>query len=145
MKINIVQIIIWNSKAFLPSNGIYQNGLFTNVKPVFIVKPSLDELVPIVNSILAKEPVLLPDPSLEEVKEQNQLLLKITGAKNWKQLCQKGINYVIELSDKGIMLTMSRLDPNGRWEYDPNKQKRYQKDTLLSVIVQDILYDLASR
>ena len=145
MKINITQIVLWEGKAYVPSNAQYRNGIFTGVEPIFIIRPTLEELIPIVHSVMAKEPVLLPDPSQEEVKARYELIPKITGARSWRRLCQKGINYVIGFSEKGVTLTMSRLDSKGRWEYDPNKEKNYPMGTSLTVVVHDILDDLASR
>ncbi len=145
MKKNITQIVIWDNKAYVPSTARYHNGIYTNIEPIFITQPSIDELVPIVKSVIEKEPILLPDPSREEVKERYELLPKITGARNWKRLCQNGINYVIGRHEENITLTMSRLDSKGRWEYDPNKQREYPKDTPLTIVVQDILKDLAVR
>ena len=111
MNIRIANIIIWDNKAFVPSNALYHNGPFISIEPVYILNPTLTELVPVVQSVLLKEPLLLPGPpSREDIKAVAKLLPKITGARSWKRLGQNGISYIIELSEKGYLLEMSRLD-----------------------------------
>jgi len=145
MDIQMAAIIIWNGKAFVPSNARYRNGIFTDIEPVHVVNPTLTELVPVVQATLATEPALLPDPTREEVKAQQDLLPKVTGARTWKRLCQKGISYVIEQSPKGVLLEMSRLDTKGRWEFDPDKRRNFAPGTDLTIVIQAVLSDLETR
>jgi len=129
----------------VPSNARYRNGINTSIEPVLVVNPTLPELSPVVKAVLSVEPVLLPDPTRDEVKAQQDLLPRVTGARSWKQLCQKGISYVIELSPKGVLLEMSRLDAKGRWEFDPDKRKNFVPGTDWSVVIQAVLHDLETR
>ncbi len=145
MNVRSAAIIIWVGKAFVPSNARYRNGINTSIEPIHIVNPTIVELAPVVTSILSTEPVLLPDPTPEEVKVQRELLLRVTGARSWKRLCQKGISYVIELSAKGVRLEMSRLDGKGRWEFDPDKRTQFPPGTDIAVVIQAVLDDLATR
>jgi len=145
MDIRIAQIIIWDGRAFVPSKGRYRNGIFTSMEPVHVVSSTQAELVPIVRSVLSTEPTPLPDPTPEEVKAQQELLPRITGARSWKRLCQKGISYVIELSAKGVRLEISRLDKKGRWEFDPDKRRQFPPGTDTAVVIQAVLDDLAAR
>jgi hypothetical protein len=145
MKIQIAQIIIWNDKAFVPSNARVPSGLFTSIEPVFEVNPTLDELVPVVQKVLFSKPKSLPQLTREEIKTQQGLLPKITGAHSWKKLGQQGISYIIELTNKGFLVEMSRLDAKGRWEYDPNKRTTFALNTDLSIVIQAILEDLKTR
>ena len=145
MDIRIAQIIIWDDKAFVPSKSRYRNGLFTSTEPVHVVNTTLTELVPVVQVILSTEPVLLPDPTREEVKAQQDLLPRVTGARTWKRLGQKGISYVIEQSPKGILLEMSRPDAKSRWEFDPDKRRNFAPGTDLTTVIQAVLSDLETR
>jgi hypothetical protein len=145
MDIRIAAITIWNGKAFVASEGRYRNGIFTNIEPVHTVNPTLNELVPLVQAILSTEPTLLPEPTQEEIKARQDLLPRVTGARTWKRLGQKGISYVIEQSPKGILLEMSRLDTKGRWEFDPNKRKNFTPGTDLTTVIQAVLNDLETR
>jgi hypothetical protein len=145
MDIRIAAITIWNGKAFVASEGRYGNGIFTNIEPVHVVNLTLNELVPVVRAVLSTEPTLLPDPTPEEIRARQDLLPKVTGARNWKQLGQKGISYVIEHSPKGILLEMSRLDAKGRWEFDPDKRRNFALSTDLTIVIQAVLSDLETR
>lgn len=145
MDIRLVAITIWNGKAFVASEGRYRNGIFTNIEPVHVVNPTLSELVPVVQAVLSAEPTLLPDPTREAVKARQDLLPRVTGARSWKRLGQKGISYVIEQSPKGILLEMSRLDAKGRWEFDPDKRRNFALGTDLTTVIQAVLNDLETR
>lgn len=141
----MAEIIIWDEKAYVASNARVPSGLFTSIEPVFVVDPTLDELVPVVQKVLSSKPKLLPELTRDEIKAQRDLLPRITGARSWKRLGQKGISYIIELTDKGYLVEMSRLDKKGRWEFDPNKRTTFPPGTNLSVVVQTILDDLKTR
>lgn len=145
MDIRLAAITIWNGKAFVASEGRYRNGIFTNIEPVHVVNPTLNELVPVVQAILSTEPILLPDPTREEIRARQDLLPRVTGARTWKRLGQKGISYVIEQSPKGVLLEMSRLDAKGHWEFDPGKRRNFAPDTDLMTVIQAVLNDLETR
>lgn len=145
MDIRIAAITIWNGKAFVASEGRYRNGIFTNIEPVRAVNPTLNELVPVVQAVLSTEPTLLPDPTPEEIRTRQDLLPRVTGARTWRRLGQKGLSYVIEQSPKGILLEMSRLDAKGRWEFDPDKRRNFAPGTDLMTVIQAVLNDLETR
>ncbi len=140
-----VQIIVISDKAYLPSDGVYPSGLSTGIEPVFIVNPTMDELLPIVRKMAITGPKLLPWPTKEDIDFQRKLLPRITKTKSWKRLGQVGISYLFDIAENGIVLEMSRLDDKGRWEFDKKKQKRFPVNTDLTVVLQDILDDLKTR
>lgn len=145
-EIRIVTINIWDRKAYIPSNARYENeGPFTDIEPIYVVNLDMTDLLPVVQTLLSKKPDILPEPTKDEVKERQNLIPKATGARSWKRLCQYGIAYVIELSDKGFLVEMSRLDSKGRWEFDPDKRTTFPPDTDLFVVIQAILDDLKTR
>jgi hypothetical protein len=140
-----VQIIVIGDKAYLPSDGVYPSGLSTGIEPIFVVRPTLEELMPVVVKMANTGPILLPSPTKEDLVFQRNLLPKITKTKSWKRLGQAGILYFFDITENWITLEISRLDDKGRWEFDKSKQKRYPVNTDLSEVVQDILDDLKSR
>jgi len=145
-EIRIASVIIWDGKAYIPSNARYDNdGPFTDIKPVYEVNLTMADLLPVVETILSKKPAILPEPTKNEVKERRDLMPRTTGARSWKQLGQRGISYIIELTDKGFLVEMSRLDKKGRWEFDPDKRKIFPPSTDLSIVIQTILDDLKTR
>jgi hypothetical protein len=146
MDIRIVTILIWEGMAYLPTQARFpNNGPFLGVEPIYVVKPELSELLPIVKSIFAKKPNVLPVLRKDEVKKNNDLLPKLTKARSWKHLYQAGINYVIELSEKGYLLEMSGLQNVGHWEMDPSKRILFNPQTELLFVVQAIINDLKTR
>lgn len=145
-KIRIASINIWDRKAYIPSNARYENkGPFTDIEPIYVVNLDIADLLPVVLTILSKKPDILPEPTKDEVKERRNLFPKVTGARSWKRLCQYGISYLIELSDKGFLVEMSRLDKKGRWEFDPDKRRTLPTGTNLSVVIHTIFDDLRTR
>jgi hypothetical protein len=132
-------------EAYVPSKGIYPSGLFTSIEPVFIVKPTMDDLLPIVRQMANTEPKLMPPLTKEGIKVQRDLLPRVTRTRSWKRLGQAGISYLFDIIENWITLEMSKLDDKGRWEFDKSKQKRYPVNTDLSEVVQDILEDLKIR
>lgn len=145
MDIKIAVIVICDNKAFIPTEARYSNGLFTDVEPVYVAEISLTEITHIVQSVLSTEPTLLPELAKEDLKVHQNLLPKVTGTRSWKRLCQTCISYVIEISPKGLLLEMSRLDKKGRWEFDPSKRTQFAPGTDLSVVIRAVLKDLENR
>jgi hypothetical protein len=142
---SIAQIVVWDSRVYIHRTARYKNGIYVNIEPVVVVRSTIDEIVSVLETNMRQELPILQDPSPGEVKARSDLLPKMTGAKSWRKLCQKGVNYIIGYSDNEISLGMSRLDSKGRWEFDPDKQKKYILGTSIIIIVQDILNDLTSR
>lgn len=145
MEIQIANIVIWDAKAFVPSQGKYPNGIFTNIEPIYVVPVTQDDILSTVQAVLSAHPTLLPDPTKDELKTRQGLLPQITGARSWKRLGQRGISYVIELSEKSILLEMSRVDREGRWEFDPNKRRHFPPNAGLSDVTRCLLNDLETR
>jgi hypothetical protein len=132
--------------AYITTHARYKhNGLFTDIEPGYKIHPTQSELVPIVKELLSKRVDVLSDPTPIEIKKRRDLLPRVTGARSWKRLCKNGISYIIELSNQGFLLEMSRLDKKDRWEFDPDKIKTYPRNTDIAVIIQDVLEDLAER
>jgi hypothetical protein len=145
MKYNMCSIIIWQGKVFIPSNGRYNNGIFTNIEPIWVGEPLVTNLTSIVKAILRKEPKVLPDPTPEELKIRRDLMPNVTGARNWNKLCKGGNSYVIDETERGFTLEFSQLDSKNRWVFDPLKRKTFLLNTDLENIVQELLDDLEKR
>jgi hypothetical protein len=145
MKYNMCSIIIWQGKVFVPSNGRYNNGIFTNIEPIWVGEPLLPNLTSIVKKILRTEPMVLQDPTQEDIKVQRDLMPNVTGARSWNRLCKGGINYVIDETERGFTLEFSHLDSKNRWVFDPIKRKTFPPNTDLESVVRELLSDLEKR
>ncbi len=87
----------------------------------------------------------LPTPTREDMKRFERTILKATGAHSWKELAKVGASYSIDWTDKGIQVSMSRLDKRGRWDLGSQKMHIFPSDTPLQEIIAVILEDVRSR
>jgi hypothetical protein len=145
MKVSIASIIIRNGKAYMPVMGKTDSGLFVNTEPVFICDLFIEEMTQNLQKVKEAGHPYIQILSPEDRKKHSDLMLKATGAKSWKELARTGFSYTIEWSDKGTLIEMSRLDKQGRWEYDLEKARRLPLETPLRDLVQIILEDVKSR
>jgi hypothetical protein len=145
MNKNNADIIFWNHKAFMPSNIFHNSGMYSCTEPIYILNPSISDLLPAVQTILTTNPLILPDPTREEAQKQWNLLPKKTGAGSWKRLYKEGFCYMIALSDEGYLLMKSTLDLKERWIFKAEDNIIFPPNTDLVLIIQEILGDLEKR
>jgi len=143
--ITSASITIYKEKVYLPVIGKTYSGLFVDTNPVFICNPILEEMVINLNKVQEiGHPNIEINSSEDRLKHVN-IMLKATATKSWKELARLGYCYTLGWSTKGTLLEMSRMDKQGRWEYDPLKTKRLPLDTPYNDLIQVILDDYHSR
>jgi len=113
--------------------------------PVYAADLEPESLLHAIDKVLAAGHPRLPTPTREDMKRYERTILKATGVHSWKELAKAGASYSIDWTDKGIQVSMSRLDKKGRWEWDPEKMRTFPPDTPLQEIVTVILEDIRSR
>lgn len=145
MDISLASIIIRNKKSFLPVHGLTDSGLFIDIEPVFICDLSIEKMTDNLQQVREIGHPHFKELSREEWKKRTDPVLKATCTKSWKELVRSGFSYTLEWSNKGVLIEMSRLDKQGRWEYDPLKTKRLPIDTPYNDLIQVILDDYHSR
>jgi len=116
-----------------------------DVEPVYIAKLSAEELRSAIEKVLAAGHPRLPDPTQEDMRRRKDPVLAATRARTWKELARTGAAYTIDWTDKEVRVDMSRLDKQGRWEWDPAKTRIFPLDTPLPDIIAVILEDMRSR
>jgi len=141
----LVGIYVWQGKAFLPVKAQIASGPFMDIEPVYVAELNPIELVNAMEKVIAAGHPRLPDPTREEVRLQKSPTLRATKARSWKALARTGACYTIEWNGSKILIDMSRLDAQGRWEYDPQKKRSLPVDTPLQMIADIILQDVQSR
>jgi len=141
----IVNIYIFQGKAYIPSQVRWHSGPFMDTEPVQVVDISSETLKSVILDHLNRGCPTIPQPSGEELKARKDPIISATGARSWRQLAQEGASYTIEFGEGGIQLDISRLDPQGRWEYDPEKTNHFPSETPLDKILTLILNDIESR
>jgi hypothetical protein len=133
--LQLVVIYIWHGKGYLPTQALFESGIFVDKDPVHVAELKVDHMTKAIQVVKDAGHALLPDPKTrEEFLARKSPILQATGAHSWKQLAQRGVNYSIGWTENEIRVDMSRLDKKGRWEYDPNKVRILSSDTPLVVL-----------
>lgn len=142
----LVVIVVWNNRAYLPTLAIFESGIYVNTEPVYVVDLTIEDLTKAIQAVKDAGHEILPSPKTrEEFLARKSPMLTATGARSWKKLTKKGINYSIDWTENQIRIDMSRLDKKGRWENDPNKVRIFPPDTLITEIIETILEDIKTR
>jgi hypothetical protein len=145
MKISRAIINIWNGKVYMPAIGRTDSGMFMGTRPILVCDLSEEEITGNLERIRKIGHPLLHINSAEDRKKHADLILKLTNVRSWKELARTGYCYVITWDEKETGIEMSRLDKQGRWEYDPVKTRILPLDTPLKEVIQIILDDYYSR
>lgn len=145
MKRKNVSIVVWRGRAYLPAQALLESGIYMDIDPVYSAGLNSEELLSAVEKVLAAGHPRRPDPTREEMRRRKSPILAATGARSWKELARVGASYNIAWTDKEIRVEMSRLDKQGRWEWDPAKRQIFSLDTPLEDIIAVILEDIRSR
>jgi hypothetical protein len=140
-----VGIYVWQGKAYLPVQARTELGVWMDTEPVYVADVTTEELLSAVQKILMAGHLQVPHPTREEWRRHKDPVLTATGARNWKELARTGASYSIRWNDEGIRVSMSRLDKDGKWEFDPEKLRVFPPNTALEDIVAVILEDVRLR
>lgn len=147
IKMTLVGVYVWRKKAYLPVKAQYESGIFVDVDPVYIVELNEEKLIHAIQTVKNAGHARLPDPKTREefLQTHKEVVLPATGAHSWKQLAKTGASYSVSWTDHGVRIEMSRLDKQGRWEFDPDKRKILSPDSSLEEIAKIILEDIKTR
>jgi hypothetical protein len=140
-----VNIDVYLGKAYLPTQAIFESGLWVDVEPVFTAALDVDELTEAAKKVIVAGHQTLPDPTREEWLHRKDPVLLATGARSWKALARNGAAYSISERNGEIRLDMTFTDKKGRWLFNPEKARTFPEGTSLSDIVRVILEDIQSR
>jgi hypothetical protein len=141
----LVTINVWQGKAYLPVQAQIMSGPFMDIEPVYITELKTKSLSDAIEKVLSAGHPQLPDPTREEMKRRKDPILSATRTRSWKELAAGGACYTIVWDEAETSIQMSRLDSEGRWEYDPQKKCSLPPDTQLGKLVDIILQDIYSR
>ena len=119
-------------------------GAMLAIEPVDKVPFTVDELASALMRAKDRGNPTVPTP--EKYDAEMDVLLKATGAKNWKEIARNGPAYSLEWSDSGeITLYLSELDKQGRYASGIGKTLRYPADTPIYDIARTIVEDARSK
>lgn len=145
MTLRVVGVYISRGKAYLPTQGQFDSGIFADIEPVYVSDLKISDLSSTIQRVLEGAHPKLREPTREEWQKRKDPILAITQARSWKELARRAVSYSIAWADNQIRLDMSRLDKKGRWENDPSRVRILPLDTSLEEIVSLILSDASSR
>jgi hypothetical protein len=140
-----VSIVVYRGKAYLPVRARFESGIWTGIEPVLAAELNAEDLVAAIEKVIAAGHPVLPDPTREEWQKQRDPILAATKARSWKALARNGATFSIYQEDGEIEVDMSYTDKKGRWQFDPEKVRRFPQHTPLEEIVAVILEDVRSR
>lgn len=140
-----VGIYIWQGKAYLPTQGRFESGIWVDLEPIYVADLSLESLVAALEKVLAAGHSRLTDPTKEEWQKRKDPVLAATKAHSWKALARNGMSYSVGWTDDQIRVDMSMVDGKGRWQFDPEKTRIFPIDTNLQTVANVILEDIRSR
>lgn len=144
MAIKSAVLTFKNGKSYIPVLGRTDSGLYFETEPVFICDIDLDEIKTIIDKLqIIGHPYIQILKKEDRMKEEKKLLY-IYGERSWKELAKKGFSYTLSWGNQ-LVITFSRLDKQGRWEYDPEKTRLFPIETPLEEIIQVIIDDYHSR
>lgn len=115
--------------------------------PVFVSNLGHVEISDVVKKLLDSQVGRLPQPeSMTEIYKRGSLvILRATKRRSWKQLAKDCTVYMITWRKEEIIISISQLDKQGRFDF-PNKfQSKYSPQSSLSDIIQIILDDYQIR
>jgi len=145
MNLRSASIIYFQGKFYIPSRVESESGVIIDAEPVYVIGVDMGEMEKVIENVLHTPRPRVPDLSRDEWKKRKDPVLIATGAKSWKELARKGSAYNIGWSDKQKRLDISRVDKQGKWEFDPEKVRVFSVSTPLETILKIILDDIHSK
>jgi hypothetical protein len=141
-----VTIYVLGKKAYIPSHASYPS-IVVQTDPIYITSLDQKEMKPAIKAARESGWTELQEPESRDqlLKEANNVLLRATKLRNWKQLARSGPAYMIAWTHTVIRLSASCLDKRGRYEFPKSKEQIFPVDTPLELVIQAILVDVDKR
>jgi len=143
IKADGVTIHVLDGKAYIPSSASYPS-IVVHSDPVYITDLDEKMMLPAVEKARESGWIELPEPESREtiLKQANDVLLKATKTRSWKELARSSPAYMIAWTGEEIRLSISCLDKRGRYEFPKSKEQIFPSDTPIEMIIKAILIDV---
>lgn len=138
-------IIIFRSKAYVPTDANIEGGGSLDQDPVYVTELTTSDLARTVEQMLISIKPTVPALTRDMWKNRIDPVLKATSAKSWKQLAREGASYTIVRDAKEIVIYMSMVDNKGRFVHAPQKTRHYPPDESVITLAEAILSDWSSQ
>lgn len=144
-KFKLVEIFIYEGKAYLPRPVKVEGGGSILFEPVLVARINSDEIAEAVKEIYDLEEMTIPRPKTrEEFKAYPDVIMIATKARSWKRMSKQGMYADIVWINNEIYVNVSKSDKQG-WAIDSEKEWVFPMDTPLTAIVDVILQDYQGR
>lgn len=140
-----VNIYIYRGRAYLPTQAIFESGIWVDMQPVLTSALNAEELVAAIMKVIEAGHPTLPEPTPKEWQRRKDPVLAATKARSWKALAREGAAYAVQVTDNEIRVDMSYTDQKGRWRFSNEKARIFALDTPLTEVAKAILEDVRSR
>jgi len=137
MTVSVCSIYFYGGKAFVPVSAQSESGLWVSVEPFQVVEVIESEIVKALEQARAAGHPRIPNPGSDYL-DNNNPLLKVTGAKSFKQFDRKRIAYLIVWDNQEVYVNVA---PVGEQNFDLRRRMKFDDTVSLSEIVQAILKD----
>jgi len=134
--VNVAGVLIRKCKAYLAINAQIPGGPYVQVEPVYVTNLTVGDLTAAFERVIAAG-----HPNFDEKTQTPNVILKATGAHNWKELMQDSADYIITWEPDKITLYLPTWDANGQLEGGPERSQIFPLNTPLPRIIEAILAD----
>lgn len=138
-------VIVYETEAVVPTTALTDAGFYFQVEPVACSDLSVIGLTAALREITASGNPHIPSLTHDEVKQRVDPVLHALKVRSWLALAKKGASFGIFWKDQQTVVSVSRLDKRGRFENDPEHQRRLPADAPIEAVAEAIVDDLRRR
>ncbi len=111
MNIRSASVIIYQDKAYVPTEAQMETGPYLAIEPVYVAGLTPEEIAQALAQAIAAGHPRVPGMTRDEFRKRRDPILKATKARSWKELYQKGGVYGIEFREDEILIYTHSEDP----------------------------------
>lgn len=138
-------IYVFRGRAYLPTMGRLESGIWIHLQPVIEIELNHQELASAMKKIIDGGHKVLTFEEKEEWKKRRQPLLIATKCKSWRSLARNSAHYSVSKHKNNTIVDMSLPGVKSKGQFDSNKAKYYHQEVSLKEIAQVILDDVHTR
>ncbi len=138
-------VIVYETKAVVPTMALIDAGFYFQIEPVACSDLSVPGLTAALRAITASGNPHIPAMTHDVFKQRVDPVLHALKVRSWLALTKKGASFAIFWRDQQTVVSVSRLDKRGRFENDPEHERRLPADAPIEAVAEAIIDDLRRR
>lgn len=146
--IRVAGVFVYRGKAYVPTEALLEGGgtgTFMVVEPIYTADLTVNDLTNVLEGVATVGHPVIPEPRILGYPPNRDPVLRVAKVRSWRQLARSGASYTIIWEPDAIVLYISRLDRQSRFETDEAKTRKFSPDTPIRSIVEAIVLDAESR